>query len=108
MNTNFEGGPPIQNYPGESFINETGIFSQGDWNIRFRMYNLLGTNFYLYNDDFYINVSMIERKPIYVWYYKGSNDNYYKIVTFEYVLDNSPEDIQTKLLFHLDLFIVKK
>ncbi len=33
------------------------------------------------------------------------NDSDYVYVTFEYVLDNVPEDIQARLLFHLDYFL---
>lgn len=35
----------------------------------------------------------------------GSNETVLSRVDFEYVLENVPEEIQIKLLFHLDLFV---
>ena len=65
-----------------SLRNEQGKGFNTGWAI------LIKTNFY-YNYD--------HEKTLWV------NNNSLKIVTREFVLDNSPRDIQDKLLFHLDL-----
>jgi hypothetical protein len=36
---------------------------------------------------------------------KDYSGRFYKNVTFEYVLDNSPSCVQEELLFHLDIFL---
>jgi hypothetical protein len=90
-------------------IDESAIFSQEDKLSGMR--SLLNTRFYIYSSSnwaYPMNGDSDSEGYIYVcWYFitKNRYDNeYYQHVPFEYVLDNVSEDIQTKLLFNLDLF----
>ncbi len=65
-------------------LNETGLF-------RYEEHN----SFFLLNTDFSIRLFS---DTIIRWYWCGV------VISFEEVLDNVPEEIQVKLLFHLDLF----
>jgi hypothetical protein len=82
-------------------IDELGIFSPKNKITGIR--DLLNTRFYIYSSCNYVDSC-----HYICWYFINKNrcnKEYYQHTTFEYVLDNVSEDIQTKLLFNLDLFI---
>jgi hypothetical protein len=84
-------------------IDKIGIFSPRDKVDGMR--SLLGTRFYIFAGRYWHFINKCD----YVYddnkYDHKYDYEYYQYTSFEYVLDNVPEDVRDKLLFNLDLFI---
>jgi hypothetical protein len=80
-----------------------GLFKKNERNDR---YQLIGTDYYLYSETlhgriFWAQIEFVQTRPK-----MGDEwEEYITVMPFQHIFDNVSEDIQTKLLFHLELFL---